>query len=90
MEITREIAELIELVAEAKTELLLVAASRGAPDYETRFDRFKLLTMSARAAFDTFLQRYNDRGPLDLYVQLRACELGVERLRPQKPPLTPQ
>jgi hypothetical protein len=82
MEVTPEINELIGVVAEAKTYLLLTAHSRGnAEAFDHNFAIFEDRTKRARAAFDVFLAKHAGKGPRTVYIELRACELGVERLR---------
>ena len=81
MEITPELSRLIGLVAEAKMRLMVAAAARATADFGHNFEAFERCTKAARAAFDVFSAGHDGKGPLHLYAELRACELGVDKLR---------
>lgn len=81
MDITPDSERLIGLVAEAKMLLMVTGAARGTPDFAQNLTHFERATKDARAAFDIFLAEHGGKGPRELYIQLRACELGVQKLK---------
>lgn len=83
--ITPDLERLIGLIAEAKMRLMVTGAARGTPDFAQNLAQLDRVTKAARSAFDTFLAEHDGKGPRHLYIQLRACELGVAKLGIKEP-----
>ena len=90
MEITPELDRLISLLAEAKMRLLVAAATpKESPDRAENMAVFERCTKKARKQVES-MGGY-EKVPQHLAVEVRACELGVERLGgPKAPPMTPE
>jgi len=84
MIITPDLEQLIGFVAEAKMLLMVTCAARGTTDFAQNLADFERATKDARAEFDIFVAKHDGKGPKHLYVQLRACELGVQKLMAAK------
>ncbi len=79
-----ELVRVIDLLAEAKMHLLLAAQGTqpGTPEREHRVQELERCAQKARAYVDSIGGA--DKLPFRLAVELRACEMGVPRLREQK------
>jgi hypothetical protein len=78
MEITPELDRIISAVAEAKMHFLIVATMKAGPE---RAEEIKLIARSTAAARELLpLIGGFERLPRNIAIELRTCELAVEKL----------
>jgi hypothetical protein len=84
MNITPELEHAIDLIAEAKMYFLLAVwgTKHGTPEREENLGHCERLTKKARDHVES-MGGY-EKLPQTLAVDLRACELGLERLAPTR------